>query len=320
MDNSSYRSQYIQERVAAADLTEESAKEMTNLFERIGRYEDQLGKHIEDDLTREDFVFLFENIRIASIYSFKNIKSKFVTYLEWLRDKNYASPNLEALSGIKFKDISLKQVFEQKYFKDFQSLQDKINDTLWAAERIDDMVFATQITAIYLAWCGVKVEEAVALKKADVGEDHISVGGRKIYPNATIMSFIRDYRDAVSYEAQARGVINLKYIPSEYLLRTVRKDSITPKDLSFLLAKFSKSAADQNVQSDGNTFAYAKIYWSGVFHRAYIYECENGTIKKNDIATINRVFGENHDLTVRANFRLSDYTAFKEHFFPGAKH
>lgn len=316
MDNSSYRSQYIQERIAAANLTEKSVKEMTYLFERIGRYENQLGKHIEDNLTREDFIFLFENIGIASIYSFKNIKSKFTTYLEWLRDKGYASPNLEAVSKVKFSDISLKHVYKQKYFKDFQSLQNKIDDTLWAAERIDDLVFATQITAIYLAWCGVKIEEAVALKKVDVEEDHINVGGRAIYPNATIMSFIRDYRDAVGYETQAHNVINLKYVPSDFLLRTTRKDSITPKDLSFLLSSFSKSAADPNAQSDGGTFAYAKIFWSGIFHRAYLYECENGTIKKNDIATINRVFGEKHDLTARANFRLSEYTAFKKYFFP----
>lgn len=319
MDNSSYRSQYIRERVDSGGLTEKSAKELQRLFERIAQAEESLGKHIEDNLTREDFLFLFENMRIASIYSFKNVQSVLRPYLEWLREKGYAEPNTEALAGIKYKSLNLNNTFDQKYFKDFQSLQDKINDTLGAAERIDDMVFATQITAIYLAWCGVKVEEAVALKKSDVGEDCITVGDRKIYPNATIMSFIQDYRDAVSYESQAKTVINLKYMPTECLLRTSRKEQLTSKLLSFMLASFSKSAADKTVQDDGSTFAYAKIYWSGIFHRAYLYECENGTIKKNDMETINRVFGENHDITVKANFRLSDYLAFKEHFFPTQK-
>lgn len=252
MDNSSYRSQYIQS--GNENISEQSIAVYDAFWKRLQKSEDAVGKPMEDGYTTE------------------------------------------------------------KYFKDFHSLQQSIEDTLWAAERIDDRIFSTQITAIYLAWCGYTAEEAVSIKKDEVFEDHIDSSGHKCFPNDKIMEYIKDYRDATEYESQGRGVITLKYVYSDLLLRTCRADSVDTKTLRIMLRGFGKSSGEEV-----NLFTYDKIYWSGIFNRAYIYELENGEIKPGDVETMETIFQQKYPSVAVANKRLRDYQKFKEHFFPEAK-
>lgn len=316
MSTTSFRSIYIRERIDSGELNEKSATIIQSVFKRIGLAENALGINIEDRLSREEYIALFEKLGISRINYFRNIHAIISVYFQWLKNTGRADPDMDVFSSFDFQDLNLEGAFDQKYYKDFQSMQDRINDTLIASGRIDEDIFATQIAMIYLAWSGVKIEDAIQIKKTDVYEDHIVVNGSIIYPNNAIMHFLNEYRDAVGYTSQARHVIYLKYAQSEYLIRTVRRDQLTPKNASFLLAAFSKSFVGLDAKNFDTAFSYAKIYWSGVFHRAYLYECVNGTIQKNDVETINRVFGMNYKDATKANMCLKDYLVYKECFFP----
>ena len=142
--------------------------------------------------------------------------------------------------------IPSNHVYDTRYFKDFSSLQQSISDTLWVAERIDDRIFSTQITAIYLAWCGFSAEEAVAMKKAEVLDDCIEFQGRRCFPNKTIMDYIKEYRDSTSYESQGRGVITLKYVYSDFLLRTCRADRVDTKNAAYFDSQLWKERRRRN--------------------------------------------------------------------------
>ena len=165
-----------------------------------------------------------------------------------------------------------------------------------------------------MAWCGYTAEEAVSIKKDEVFEDHVDSSGHKCFPNDKIMEYIKDYRDATEYESQGRGVITLKYVYSDLLLRTCRADSVDTKTLRIMLRGFGKSSGEEV-----NLFTYDKIYWSGIFNRAYIYELENGEIKPGDVETMETIFQQKYPSVAVANKRLRDYQKFKEHFFPEAK-
>lgn len=315
MDNLNFRALYIRDRAISHKLNEE---ELNTMFEKLAICEERCGKRIEDSKTRDDFMQLFSNMNISSINTFLYVKSRLKSYLKWLLANKLAEPNIQAISDIRYSDVSLTRAFESRFFKDFHSLQRSIDDAIYIADRIDEYSFATQIVAIYLAWYGVTAEEAVEIKKADVGEDFIKVGDRIIRPNSIAMSYIRDYCNAIGYETQARYVIQVKYLPSQYLLRTTRKEHITPKGLSVLLALFSQYAVDSS-DSDEATFAYSKIYWSGIYCRAHIYESEYGEIKTKDIDTISRVFRETYSTQRASSRRLKNYQSFKKYFYPDAK-
>lgn len=265
MDNSSYRSQYIQS--GNENISDQSIAVYDAFWKRLQKSEDAVGKPMEDGYTTEEYVKLIDGMNVSNISAFLTYKSKINRYLKWLNGNGLLDQEfVDNLRLVKYDMVPSYHVYDTKYFKDFHSLQQSIEDTLWATERIDDRIFSTQITAIYLAWCGYTAEEAVSIKKDEVFEDHIDSSGHKCFPNDKIMEYIKDYRDATEYESQGRGVITLKYVYSDLLLRTCRADSVDTKTLRIMLRGFGKSSGEEV-----NLFTYDKIYWSGIFNRAYIY-------------------------------------------------
>lgn len=313
MDNSSYRSQYIQS--GNENISEKSIAVYDAFWKRLQKSEDAVGKPMEDGYTTEEYVKLIDGMNVSNISAFLTYKSKINRYLKWLNGNGLLDQEfVDNLRLVKYDMVPSYHVYDTKYFKDFPSLQQAIEDTLWAAERIDDRIFSTQITAIYLAWCGFAAEEAVSIKKNEVLEDCIDSSGHKCFPNDKIMEYIKDYRDATEYESQGRGVITLKYMYSDLLLRTCRADSVDTKTLRIMMRNFGKSSGEEV-----NLFAYDKIYWSGIFNRAYIYELENGEIKPGDVEAMETIFQQKYPSVAVANKRLRDYQKFKEYFFPEAK-
>ena len=319
MDTSSYRERFVQELVDTGVYAQRSAENVRSIFTQLAQYESKLGKRIEDNLTREELIELLKHSSIGSVNSFRVVKSRLYQYLQWLCKNGYADLDLTVLYRIRYDAIRENQILQKRYFRDFQSLYDRIKDTIMASGVLDEGVFAPRIAAIYLAWCGLAVQEALDLQKSDVLEDRILVSGREVFPNETIMEYLKEYKCAVGYDTQARYIVFKKYVPSDYLIRTIRKDHLTKKGLSFLLADFSKNRTDESDDPDDEespAYAYNKIYISGLFHRAYLWECANGVIRKGDMETIRRVFCEDFKLPTDANARLREYHAYRDYFFP----
>lgn len=313
MDNSSYRDLYISQHLEQRRLSEISAQRIVSFWKRVNRFEVNYKKSIDDGYTKEDYIQLLSSLNIRNISGLLPLKSYIRKYVERLIEDGRLAPDfLDEIIKVSYDDLDAARLFELKFFKDFDSLQDAIETTLVVADKVDERIFSTQIAAIYMAWCGLKLEEALMLKKEDVKEDSIQVGDREIHPNPTIMKFMQDYRDEVEYQSAAKGIITLKYVPSDWLFRSVRSDHVdSPKTMRIFIRNFGKSSG-----SEENIFNYDKVYLSGIYHRAYLYECANGTIKKNDVKTISNVFHENYPTTSLANNRLQGYRKFVQYFFP----
>lgn len=218
---------------------------------------------------------------------------------------------VDNLYAVRYNVINANHVYDSKYFKDFESLQSAIESTLWAAEKVDDSVFALQISAIYFAWLGLRLEDALQVKKDDIKDDCVKFRDRTIVPNSTIMAYLCDYRDAVDYESQAKGVIRLKYTTSEWLFRTARSTHVdVPKVMRIFIRNFGLAGNEE-----ANIFNYDKVYWSGIFSRAHEYEQENGGIEAGNIPLLEELFNENYPSVSVAHKRLHEYQGFKQHFF-----
>ena len=314
VDNSSYRSQYLEYTQAEAErknLHPESLRYVVRLWKRIKNAESEIGKTLEDGYAREDYIALFEKMRITNVNGFNGLKSRINNYLDWLLQRGIISSDCIAqMKDIYFEDIESVKIFGDLFFPDFDALQNSLNENVRNAYKPDDTVFAMQISLIYMAWCGVDMEVALKVKKEDVNDDFFIAGGEEFRPNYTIMQYLKEYRDAVEYISQGKYQLTLKYVPSDYLFRSVRSETIDMKHAIIALNRFGKSGSN-----GGNPYKYDKIYWSGTFHRAYLYELANGEIQNDDIETMNRLFhGESQDgWYIRR--RLREYKKFKEYFF-----
>lgn len=318
VDSSSYRSQFIQSHNESSNNSENSIKAFNSFWSRIARCERELGKRLEDGYSKEDYIKLIAKLHVSSSRVLSPVKSRIGQYLKWLNERGALEKDaLDTFYSITYSDIDPGDIFENKYYKDFGSLKDEIDHILHAAAKTDESVFATQISALYMAWCGLTIEETLNLKKSDVGEDSIRVGDKVINPTGVIMDYIKEYRDADGYLSQARGLIKLKYASTQWLFRTVRAAHIDVRTMRILINKFSTSAAGaQESDLALSPLSYYKVYWSGIFSRAYVYECINGPIKSGDKDKIELVFNEKYSTITLANARLNEYQRFKQHFFP----
>lgn len=315
MDNSSYRDLYISNILDQRGTTEHSGQSFINLWRRIHEFEITYGKSIEDGYMKTDYAKLLTSLNTSSITCFRPYKSIVRKYVESLaNDGLIPSSSVNEIASVTYDDIDSSRLYELKFFKDFASLRETIEFTLDESGKIDARIFWTQIAAIYMAWCGLQIEEALALKKSDVKDDCIHVANRVIYPNPTIMDFMKAYRDETEYQSAAKAIITLKYVPSEWLFRSARSEHVdVPKTMRIFICNFGKSSGESNM------FNYDKVYWSGVYHRAYLYEVENGLIKQGDMATISRAFNENFQSVYAANNRLQSYRKFAQYFYPSRK-
>lgn len=312
MDNSSYRSQYVLNITTRADISSESGNTTRNFWNRLENAEREIGKPVECGYTSEEYARLLSKMKTINIGAFRVMKSRLYKYIEWLVDQNAVSlESLAALRAVGFSDIDCGNLLDMHYFRDFSSLQSRINDTLVASERADDAVFAMQISAIYLMWFGVTLENALTIKKSDVLDDSISVCGRTVRPNSAAMDYIVDYRDAIGYQSYGKGIIFLKYIPSEYLFRSARADRIDRVKAVIAITRFGKSGGEEK-----NPYLPEKIYWSGIFHRTYISELEHGEIDPNDKTRMELLFQEEYKDIATARMRLEEYRKYQNHFFP----
>ena len=317
MDNRSYRHQYIEEYVQDERFTEQTIVTNINFWKRVEKTENVIGKHLEDGYAREEYISLFNKLKLTTPQSMTPRKTTIRNYIQWLCEQGVLDEEpLKALDSVTYHDINADDYYENGFFKDFGDLKDKIESALIATEVIDDRRYGTEVTAILLAWCGITAEEAITIRKEDVHEDYISTKNGELRPVSYIMSFLNDYKDQTDYQVMLpQGVATYKYVWSDFLLRTSRQDRIrSGRNLRILLNNFSKQAEAQS-----NPFSYNKIYWSGVYHRAYLYECANGPIKPGNVETIQKIFGETYSYVQDANKRLYAYQRYKEYFFPSAK-
>ena len=323
MDNSSYRSQYILKNTA--NMIESSAVSVRDFWNRVSAIERQIGKPIESGYSKDDYITLFTNLHLRNRSILHTAKGRVSGYVKYLYDCGVVSEdNLLACRSVSFNDIPANVVFDDGYFKDFQSLKDNIDTTIHIADRCDDHVFDTQVVALYLAWCGVSADEAVQILKEDVHDDYIQVGSRKVRPNKTIIERILEYRDAEGYRSWASCIIFLKYKSSPFLLRTKSDSQMDSKTLRSRIRAFNQikkepEAADQLMNlpsSESCLLRYDRVYWSGIFHRAYLYELANGEIVRSNIDLLSELFNESYSNFKSAYSRFQEYTRYRDYFFP----
>ena len=324
MNGESLRCQYF-ESITRQTNSELTAKAFSSFWALVENAEARYGKKIEDFTEESDLLLLVGALNPTTVPLFNRYKHYLQKYVQYLLEHDRINNTIVSkLSSLAFEDIDLSKPIKKKFFKDFDALQDTIDEMLSNSDRRNNDYFATHLCIIYLAWCCVQCEDAIDILKSDVYEDRIVVAGAEIFPNEQILRHLNKYKDMESYEvithtfADDRGAVTRKYAPSKYLLRTLRRAHFDKADeLRRHLTELSKLPESQGLTN----FKYEAILQSGIYNRAYAYELTHGSIKVREYDKIERAFGlppigDSTEDRTKVNRMLRGYWAFKRHYYP----
>ena len=98
MDNSSYRSQYIQS--GNENFSEQSVSVYDAFWKRLEKAERSIGKSLEDGYTTEEYAILIGKMNVSNLNAFATYKSRVNRYIKWLNERGLIDqPYLDSQSN-----------------------------------------------------------------------------------------------------------------------------------------------------------------------------------------------------------------------------
>lgn len=291
-------------------MGEVQQRELRRTLKKVAEFEESTGQSLEDGFTREQYVALFNSMKIRRTYNlfhFKSLLTKYVQYL--IADGSLASEQFDILDSITPDDLSVVY-----YFKNINMLYEAVKDTIATSECYDPATFDPSAVAIFLSWYGLTKEEIADYRKEDVLDDGILIKGEKITPPFPVLQFFTAMRDAEGYYQQAKRRIFHSYPYSDYLIRTRFKDHVKPIDVVNLVARANK------VMDGEYSLELNMIRQSGIFFRAYQLECDSVKFDLSDPVFASKVFcedftGKTKKFKVAHLSRIQDFKLYKQLFY-----
>ncbi len=288
-------------------------------FNRIGSVELELKKSLYQ-FDREDFLRLFLAFTNTVANGFSVLKSFVSDFFQWAEEQGMQTP-LTILKDISYGDTDLTGVYKQSYFPTFQNLKDEFQMMLDLTGIDDVSVYQSVKMMVYLSWFGVGNPEICSILKEDVMDQkdgiYLKRRDEMLSLPAQVMYEVREYRDAQGYYRpfHSGNLTFFKYKDGPFLLRSYRKEQLFYIDVVNALKNFSRLNDDPN----GKKFQYHKIYWSGIFNRAYAYELSSGELDQKNMLLLQKIFGEEYSNGAagaqKAASRLKEYRRFRDYFY-----
>lgn len=284
-------------------------KVFNQVWKKVEAYEQETGRTLDSGFTKEEFVAMFNSMRIRHAGTFPNHKAAVMHYIRYLIANGCLPANQEQiLASVTTDDLSIKNSKHIHYFKNLAMLQEAINDSVRSSESYDDTLYDLPSAILYLAWYGFTENEIINFRKDAVLEDGIIKGNDKIEMPYEICRLFERLRDADGYYQQARGVIFHKYMYSEYLIRTERNPQIDLDNMRGMLYRLNAIA--------GRVYSlrYDVAHLSGIFYRAYRLECESSNFNLDDPEFASKIFCEDLNTKAKLTARVRDYKLYKQLF------
>lgn len=274
--------------------------------------EKEIGMSLDDPHTREEYISFMARFNARQTARFEEDALCVKAYLIFLVGKGLLpQSSVDTFASVRYKEMPVKEGGDF-YYKNIATLKEEVDRAIQnaSATNIDIAVFFPSVSAIYLTWHGLQVEEILTLKKKDVLDDRIFVGTREVVLPNFVMDVLKKYRDSAGYYQQAKGVIFWPYEDSEYLFRSNFNSSLTPSQLRTAVSKLNRTA------DEGHNFSLKNVYMSGVYHRAYVQEVVDKTFnpKTASLEEVVRVLELKSTSRQRKSRALIDYEKYKEMF------
>lgn len=284
-------------------------KKFNRVWGKVLDFEKRTGSSLDNGLTREEYVSIFNSMKIRRTTTLVDYKGCVMAYVHYLVANNVLSPEQESiLASVTPDDLVIsKEGSGVQYYKDLGMLRNAIQDSVRSSECYDEAMFDPAVASLYLAWYGLSQEEIIEYLKTSVLDDGIIIHDEKLQIPFDILQIFRRLRDAEGYYQQARGVILRKYVYSDYLIRSDRSAQLTVFLLRPLLSRLN--AVCGNVYS----LRHNVVYDSGIFNRAYRLECDGFHLDLENPEVASKVFCEDLSNNRRMHIaRIRDYNLYKQ--------
>lgn len=267
-----------------------------------------------DDLTRQNILDIYSQLAIMKMNVFQSHKSKISDFMKWMYETGNGSIKpLEEIREIFFENVDRTAFYDTYYFENLADLNGLMEDVFGK----DVCDFSTFRCAALLVWHGIPVKHLPDILKSDFKDDGTIANpftGEVFHISPMVIPYLRNYRDADSFDSGKFGGMIIPYAQTQYLFRTYKTAHMTDKQLINTSSNAIKAAAET-----GRIFQWERIYDSGLYYRVHEYEKLHGNVSRNDYELLRELFKMDHiDLTKqRQRYYLSqkfdEYQEFKRY-------
>lgn len=267
-----------------------------------------------DDLTRQDMLDIYSQLAIMKMNVFQSHKSKISDFMKWMYETGNGSIKpLEEIREIFFENVDHTAFYDTYYFENLADLNGLMEDVFGK----DVCDFSTFRCAALLVWHGIPVKHLPDILKSDFKDDGTITDpftGEIFHISPMVIPYLRNYRDADTFDSGKFGGMTVPYKQTQYLFRTYKSAHMTDKQLINISSNAIKAAAET-----GRIFQWERIYDSGLYYRVHEYEKLHGNVSRNDYELLRELFKMDHiDLTKqRQRYYLSqkfdEYQEFKRY-------
>ena len=267
-----------------------------------------------DDLTRQNMLDIYSQLAIMKMNVFQSHKSKISDFMKWMYETGNGSIKpLEEIREIFFENVDRTAFYDTYYFENLADLNGLMEDVFGK----DVCDFSTFSCAALLVWHGIPVKHLPDILKSDFKDDGTIADpftGEVFHISPMVIPYLRNYRDADSFDSGKFGGMIIPYAQTQYLFRTYKTAHMTDKQLINTSSNAIKAAAET-----GRIFQWERIYDSGLYYRVHEYEKLHGNVSRNDYELLRELFKMDHiDLTKqRQRYYLSqkfdEYQEFKRY-------
>jgi hypothetical protein len=279
-------------------------------WKKVLSFEKKTNQSLDDGFTKEQYVDMFNSMRIRHTRLLFNYKSNVMIYVRYLI-ANGALPKEQEdiLASVSVDDLKIDESSGVQYYKNIGTLHKAIQDSIRVSECYDSTLYDLPASILYLAWYGLDEEEVIHYERDDVLDNGIMVRGEKIEVPFNVLQVLTRLRDAAGYYQQARGVIFHSYVCSNNLIRTERNGEVSLAQLQGLVNRLN------NLMDKTYSLRFNVIHQSGIFYRAYLLECESTQFNLDDPVFASKVFHEDLSDKVKRTARIRDYKLYKQLFY-----
>lgn len=267
-----------------------------------------------DDLTRQNMLDIYSQLAIMKMNVFQSHKSKISDFMKWMYETGNGSIKpLEEIREIFFENVDRTAFYDTYYFENLADLNGLMEDVFGK----DVCDFSTFRCAALLVWHGIPVKHLPDILKSDFKDDGTIADpftGEVFHISPMVIPYLRNYRDADSFDSGKFGGMIIPYAQTQYLFRTYKTAHMTDKQLINTSSNAIKAAAET-----GRIFQWERIYDSGLYYRVHEYEKLHGNVSRNDYELLRELFKMDYiDLTKqRQRYYLSqkfdEYQEFKRY-------
>lgn len=267
-----------------------------------------------DDLTRQNMLDIYSQLAIMKMNVFQSHKSKISDFMKWMYETGNGSIKpLEEIREIFFENVDRTAFYDTYYFENLADLNGLMEDVFGK----DVCDFSTFRCAALLVWHGIPVKHLPDILKSDFKDDGTIADpftGEVFHISPMVIPYLRNYRDADSFDSGKFGGMIIPYAQTQYLFRTYKTAHMTDKQLINTSSNAIKAAAET-----GRIFQWERIYDSGLYYRVHEYEKLHGNVSRNDYELLRELFKMDHiDLIKqRQRYYLSqkfdEYQEFKRY-------